>query len=342
LASIGLPSISLSKKVPSLSIAELLATVDGSGAVDGAFDVRNISGTSHYIGRDGQGHPALLIGSERGAFHAPVRLALIEARFGAECEIKNAEGDRRREYLTTIICTTPDAQAQAYFLHVCETIVRILGPSPTLPSAIEVVERLIDLFRHLAKPPARSLTGLIGELCLIAWSRDTVSAASAWRSSDLDRFDLSAANVRLDVKATSDRIRAHHLSAEQCQPPPGTVGLLASIFVEASGGGLAMQELIQSIEGRLHGHQNLVLKVQQNVAKTLGDALPSALSARFDDRLARASLQFYDMASIPAVRGQLPSEVSHVHFRSDLSNVPPLDGTGVAALSHIAAEWLPA
>ena len=327
--------------MPSLSLAELLATIDGSGALDGAFDVRGIPSTDHYVGRDSEGHPALLIGSQRGGFHAPVRLALIEARFGAECEIKPPEGDRRKEYLTTIVCTTPDAQAQAYFVHVSETIVRILGPSPTLRSVIEVVERLIDLFRHLAKPPARSLTGLIGELCLIAWSRDPVSAASAWRSSDLDRFDLSAENVRLDVKAASDRIRAHHLSAEQCQPPPGTVGLLASVFVEASGGGLSVQELIRAIEGRLHGRQDLILKVQQSVAKTLGDALPSALSSRFDDRLARASMRFYDMASIPAVRGPLPSEVSQVHFRSDLSSLPPLDQAQVAALSNVAVGWLP-
>lgn len=326
--------------MPSLSLAELLATIDGSGSVEGAFDVRGIPETEHYIGRDSQGHPALLVGSQPGSFHAPVRLALIEARFGAECEIKPADGERRKEYLTTIVCTSPDAQAQAYFLHVCETIVRILGVSPALSSVIEVVERLIDLFRHLAKPPARSLTGLIGELCLIAWSRDAVSAASAWRSSDLDRFDLSAENVRLDVKAASDRLRAHHLSGEQCQPPPGTVGLLASAFVEASGGGLSVQELIRSIEGRLQGRQDLILKVQQSVAKTLGDALPSALSARFDDRLARTSMQFYDMSTIPAVRGQLPAEVSHVHFRSELSNVSPLREDEVEALSSIAAGWL--
>jgi hypothetical protein len=119
------------------------------------------------------------------------------------------------------------------------------------------------------------------------------------------------------------------------------VGLLASVFVEASGGGLSVQELIRAIEGRLQGRQDLILKVQQSVAKTLGDALPSALSSRFDDRLARASMRFYDMASIPAVRGSLPSEVSQVHFRSDLSSVSPLERGQVTALSNVAAGWLP-
>ena len=323
------------------TLAELLATIDGNSAGATAFDVRGLPGTSHYIGRNSQGFPTLLIGSERGGFHAPVRLALIEARFGAECEISPPDCPSRREYLTTITCTSPDAQAQAYFVHVCETITRILGPLPTLASVIEVVERLIDLFRRLAKPPVRSLTGLIGELCLIAWSRDIESATAAWRSSDVDRFDLSTLDTRLDVKASSDRRRAHHLSAEQCQPPEGTVGLLASIFVEASGGGQSVQELVRVIEERLGGRQDLVLKVQQTVAETLGDALPSALSARFDDRLARSSIQFYDMATVPAVRGELPSEVTQVHFRSDLVSVAPLDETQIAELSPTAASWIP-
>lgn len=323
------------------TLAELLATIDGSSADRSAFDVRTLPGTSHYIGRNAQGFPALLIGSERGGFHAPVKLALIEARFGAECEIQPPDGALRREYLTTITCTSPDAQAQAYFVHVCETITRILGPLPTLPLVIDVVERLIDLFRRLAKPAARSLTGLIGELCILAWSRDIASATAAWRSSDVDRFDFSTRDIRLDVKTSSDRRRIHHLSAEQCQPPKGTIGLLVSIFVEASGGGLSVQELVRVIEGRLGQHQDLVLKVQQTVAETLGESLPSALSARFDEHLARSSIQFFDMAMVPAVRGELPSEVTQVHFRSDLTNIVPLSESEVEGLSATAAAWLP-
>ena len=332
---------SLGNKLTDTTLAELLASIDGSAAEGGAFDVRQLPDSSHYIGRNANGYPTLLVGSERGGFHAPVRLALIEARFGAECEIRPPDSGSRREYLTTITCTSPDAQAQAYFVHVCETILRILGPLPTLPSVIEVVERLIELFRRLAKPPVRSLTGLIGELCVIAWSRDICSAMEAWRSSDGDRFDLSTADTRLDVKAASDRRRTHHLSAEQCQPPAGTVGVLASVFVEASGGGQSVQELIREIENRLHGRQDLALKLQQTVAETLGDSLPNALSARFDERLARTSICFYDLSAIPAVRGELPSEVSQVHFRSDLSAVTPLSGDEIAALSATAALWLP-
>ena len=43
------------------------------------------------------------------------------------------------------------------------------------------------------------------------------------------------------------------------------------------------------------------------------------MGARFDDRLARASLRFYDLAMVPAIRDGVPPEVSGVHFRSDLT-----------------------
>ncbi|TIP99629.1 MAG: PD-(D/E)XK motif protein [Mesorhizobium sp.] len=205
---------------------------------DGSFRVYPIPGPSrHYVGRNDVDQPCVLLGSESGSMHAPIRLAVVEVRFGATCEIKPVKGDSRAETLTVVVCTSPDAQAQAYFLHVCETIIRILGPSPSLASVVEVVQRLVELFRQLARPASRSTMGLLGELYVIARSRNVVTTATAWRSSDTDRFDFSTGDLRLDVKASGDRVRAHHLSTEQCQPPPGTAGLLVSIFIESSGGG---------------------------------------------------------------------------------------------------------
>lgn len=273
--------------------------------------------------------------------HAPIRLAAVEVRFGATCEIKPITGEPREETLTVIVCTSPDAQAKAYFLHVCETIIRILGPSPSLPNVVEVVQRLVELFRQLARSPSRSVIGLLGELYVVAHSRNIVTAVSAWRSSGIDRFDFSTGDVRLDVKASGDRVRAHHLSTEQCQPPPGTAGLLVSIFIESSGGGMSLAELIAEIERRLASRDDLILKVQETVAETLGDTLPTSMAVRFDDRLARSSLQIYDLRAIPAIRDGIPAEVSHVHFRSDLSRVAPLNTDQIDALTSTGRDLLP-
>lgn len=313
-----------------------------SGNGNASFAVRPIPGfPKHYVGRSGGGKPSLLLGSEAGPFHAPVRLALLEVRFGNLHRIRPDDGEEREELLSVITCTSQDVQAQSYFLHICETIVRIVGDAPALPDIISAVQRLIDLFRHIARPATRSLNGLLGELVLIAACRDLPATVGAWRSSDFDRFDFSTGNVRLDVKAAADRTRAHLLSAEQCQPPFGTAGLLASVFIESSGGGQSLKELLQAIEGSLAGHDNLVLKVQQAVAETLGETLPSAMEVRFDDHLARSSLQFYDLAVVPAIRDNVPLDVSRVHFRSDLSRTAIMDEASVDALAPAALAFLP-
>jgi len=330
--------------MPDVSLAELLASVEplAHGADAGSFRVRSIpSYERHYIGRNSTGQPSLLLSSGMGAFHAPVRLALLEARFGNRHRILPVDGEEREELLSVITCTSHDAQAQAYFLHVCETILRIIGPNPGLHDIVQVVQRLIELFRRLSRPASRSLNGLLGELFLIAASRDVRTTVAAWRSSDIDRFDFSIGNVRLDVKASGERLRVHHLSAEQCQPPSGTVGLLASLFIEGSGGGQSLRELVATIEAALAGSDDLILKVQETIAETLGESLPTAMGAHFDERLARTSLRFYDLATIPAIRDDVPPDVSGVHFRSDLTRTEPLSEADLQAMSETALQFFP-
>lgn len=330
--------------MPDVSLSELLTSVEplAHGADEGSFRVRSIQGYErHYVGRSSAGQPSLLLGSPPDAFHAPVRLALVEARFGNLHRIHPVDGDEREELLSVITCISHDAQAQAYFLHVCDTILRIVGPNPSLHAIVQVVQRLVELFRRLAHPASRSLNGLLGELFLIAVSRDVRASVAAWRSTDIDRFDFSTDNVRLDVKASAERLRVHHLSAEQCQPPAGTIGLLASLFIEGSGGGLSLRELVATIEAALTGNDDLILKAQETIAETLGESLPTAMGARFDDRLAFASLRFFDLATVPAIRDGVPPEVSSVHFRSDLSRTEPLSETDMRAMSEMALLFLP-
>ena len=330
--------------MPETSLSELLALVEplSGDSAEGSFRVIAIPGYArHYVGRNAAGQPCFLLGSERGAFQAPVRLALLEARFGNLHRIHPVDGGEREELLSVITCTSHETQAQAYFLHVCETILRIVGPNPQLYAIVQVVQRLVEIFRRLTRPASRSLNGLVGELFLIAASRDVGASVAAWRSTDIDRFDFSTGNVRLDVKASAERSRIHHLSAEQCQPPAGTVGLLASLFIESSGGGQSLRELVVAIEAALAGNDNLILKVQETIAETLGEALPTAMGARFDDRLALASLRFYDLATVPAIRDGVPPEVSGVHFRSDLSRTGQLNETDVQAMSETALQFLP-
>lgn len=327
-----------------LHLAELFAEIEApeESGKHSSFRVRSIpSATSHYVGRDASGFPCILLRGSGHTVHAPIKLAAIEARFAVPCLVAFADAGERQETLTVVVCTSPDPQSQNYFFHVCETIIRIIGPNPTLVQIIDSVQRLIDLFRRLSEAASRSVTGLIGELYVIYRSTSAALTTRAWRNDDYDRFDFAIDDVRIEVKASGDRIRAHTLSAEQCQPPLGTTGILVSLFIEGSGGGLSLLELVQAIESRLVGQEELILKVQEVVAETLGDTLPTALAIRFDESLASSSLQFYDLSAIPAIRDGFPPEVTQVRFRSDLSHMPTVSLVELSQKSGRICDILP-
>ncbi|MEO5324663.1 hypothetical protein PV773_15190 [Mesorhizobium sp. CC13] len=112
---------------------------------------------------------------------------------------------------------------------------------------------------------------------------------------------------------------------------------MASLFIEGSGGGQSLRELVAAIEAALSGHDDLILKVQETIAVSL----PTAMEARFDDRLARASLRFYNLATVPAIREGVPAEVTQVHFCSDLSRTEPISDNDLQAISGVASQFMP-
>ena len=97
------------------------------------------------------------------------------------------------------------------------------------------------------------------------------------------------------------------------------------MYAETSGGGISLLELVEKIEEQLDGELGLILKLQETLADVLGATTAAALSMRFDEQLARHSIQIYETDAIPAPRGAIPDEVSQVRFRSDISRTPLAD-----------------
>ena len=128
----------------------------------------------------------------------------------------------------------------------------------------------------------------------------------------------------MDVKSCAGRVRIHMFSYDQCNPPPSTQAAVASLMVERIPGGISIDDLISSIETRISGTEDLVLKLHEIIASTLGAELTHSLGVTFDPRLAESSLQFFDLREIPAVRNSLPARVSNVRFSVDLSGLIPL------------------
>ena len=271
---------------------------------------------TYFLGRNHDSCACLLVATSNPARpkQAPIRLEQLDVQFDLRCHVRFDEFEREGVF-TVICCRSTDAQLTRYFLSVCETIMRVLGQSPTTAELSTVVHRFAAMFQRLRKPPSRSVSGLFGELYLIRRSRTPARTLRAWRTDDSARFDFADGDVRLDVKATAGRNRVHTFSYDQCNPPLHAIGVVASLFIERVASGTTLQALIDRIQDHLEGQGDLTLKLHEVVVATLGDSLTEALSWAFDERLAHSSLSFYDLREVPAIRDALPPGVSDVHFR---------------------------
>ena len=297
---------------------------EGLAAAEGdriAYSVAAVPGfPGYYVGKDNDEKACLLIeiADRNGRQHAPIRLESLEVQFEVPSVVK-AGGKIAEGTFTVIRCRLPEPEIIRYFLSIAETLLRILGVRPARSAIATAVNRLALIFQRLLNPPSRSVTGFFGELFVIRHSRSPLRALAAWRLDDISRFDFTAGDVRLDVKASAGRLRNHSFSYDQCNPPSGTIAIVASLFAERTGDGTSLGELVRDIERATASNTELVLKLHDIVAGTLGASLQEALAIRFDQRLAAGSLQFYDLRAVPAIRGNAPVGVSDIHFRSDLS-----------------------
>jgi hypothetical protein len=281
---------------------------------------------SYFIGKDRDGFACMLVTSsdQSGRLQSPIRLENLDAQFSLRCHLRRKNDTELVGAFTVIRCRSLDYEIVRYFLSICETIIAMVGDLPKPRELASAVHRLAAIFQKMQRPPSRPLSGLFGELYFIWRSSNPARAVAAWRVDETARFDFADGNIRIDVKSTGGRIRAHTFSYEQCNPPLGTIAIVVSLFAERSSDGFTLRGLISDIEEKVVAHPDLVFKLHEVISETLGGSLSEALPMVFDTRLADASVRLFSLREIPAIRGDLPMSVSDVHFRSDLSNLTPL------------------
>jgi hypothetical protein len=319
-----------------LSLVETVSPVSG-----GAFAARQIPGYPlHFTGRDCDGFPVLLLGSRDVARSVtpPIRLMALQVQFAVPCEIALPNGRREKLQLSVVCCRSADPELQHYFLKVAESIVRLVGSSPATTQVTGALRRIVQLFQKLEHPPSRELLGLYGELLIIMWSHCAADAVSAWRNDSTARFDFSRDEIRIDVKTCGRRVRSHMFSLDQCRPPPGTVGIFASLLIEP-GAGLALLDIVRAIEARIVEDADLTMKLHDLVADSLGGSLAEGLKARYDHRAARNSLQWYWASDIPSPQECMHPSVSEVRFRSELTAIEGRHPAEILANAS-GAEWI--
>lgn len=296
-----------------------------SRASAGVYEVEVIPGFPlHYVGRDDQGRACVLLGSVDSDSRAPVRLSGLSVQYALTCAVRVSNCEDIRRVLTVVTCTGAGPDAERYFLHILASVVDILGTKPSLRQVAEAITQLAAIFQRLTLPSRESVVGIVGELILIASAASHVAAIAAWRIDPDERYDFVLGKLRLEVKSSTTRRRIHGFSFEQCDVPTECQGVVASVIVEKSAGGLSLEGLIGVICEAVASFPQTVFKVQQTLADTLGAGLPEALGFRFDYNLAISEIKFYDLEKIPAVRTPLDPLVSQIRFMSDLSASFPL------------------
>jgi hypothetical protein len=309
------------------AVFEAIASPPGDYPDNPLYAVMPVPGyESYFVGKDRESQACLLVATTNRSKRrqAPIRLENLDVQFELRCQVRKDKEPESEGTFTVIRCRSLDRETIRYFLTVCEAVVGMLGDMPAQPAVASAVHRLASIFQKMQNPPIRPVNGLFGELHLISRSGNPIKAVTAWRMDEMARFDFADGDVRLDVKATGGRARAHMFSYEQCNPPAGTIAVVASLFVERISGGVQLASIIDSIEERIGERTELVFKLHEVVASTLGASLNEALALKFDTKLADSSLRFFSLHDVPAIRGPLPPGISDVHFRSDLSAFRPL------------------
>lgn len=298
---------------------------------------------SYFIGKDRECRACLLVATSQQARRkpSPIRLESLDVQFELPCHLTKADEASQEGRFTVIRCRALDHETVRYFLSVCETVLRMAGDAPDQDSVAVAVHRLAAIFQKTQKPPVRTVNGLFGELYLISRSTNPVRTLAAWRVDETARFDFVDGDVRIDVKATGARVRAHIFSYDQCNPPPGTIAVAASLFVERVSAGMSLRLLIDEIITTVSASADLVLKLHEVAAATLGTSLNEALAWTFDVKLAESSLRFFDLTALPAIRGALPAGVSDVRFRSDLSAMASVSAQALIDRDPVFWDLLP-
>lgn len=305
-----------------------LLSIPAKGIVD-AFSAVPIPDYPNFrIAVDSAGNPVLLLAvedSEKYTRLKNIRLKHLQLVKEVKCIITE-NGESIFKTFTVITFLNADRHLQEYFLQISETLIKSLNSKPTQNQIFETLSKFIEIFRALSDVPTNTAQGLWSELFLIDIANDTKTILNYWHNFPEETFDFNSGAEKIEVKSTSRLERIHTFSSEQLNPPPESELLIASIFVRQSNTGQNIQDLVDSITAKISSEIELIEKLNTVVSKTLGNSLEQSIKIKFDYEIAENSLRFYSHQDIKKIEEiYIPSEVSGVKYKSDLSAISPVE-----------------
>jgi len=279
------------------------------------------------IAIDIDGNPVLLLSIAsrlRSVSIKNFRLKYLQVLQNIECKISE-DGNESYKTFTVLTFMTSDRRMREYFLRVAESFIKVLGVSPTQIVVVETINKFVEVFRQLSDIPKKTVQGLWSELFFVDNCKDPKILLNYWHTIPEEKFDFNAGCEKVEVKSSASFQRVHTFSAEQLYPSEDAQILIVSIFVRPSNVGLSVQDIIDRISVRISDEPDLINKLLCIVGQSLGHSLEEAVHLRFDQAIAKDSLQFYHQKDIHKIEKiDIPKEVFEVHYKSDLSDIRPV------------------
>lgn len=299
---------------------------------------------SHRLARDSKNAPCVLLHVRSGEDGpAPdVELRNLSVRHDISCKIVGADRAAEVRSFSVVQCAQADSDLQRFFLNAVASILPVLGDSPSRSEVIQAIDTLVEVFRRLSQPAKKTIRGLWGELALISFSREPSALLRAWHKRPTDLHDFAEGKQRIEVKTSAGPGRVHGFNLSQIEEEGEPRIAVASIIARESDDGATLFDLMREVMDKLAPEDaHLGVHMEAIVADSLGEGWRQALRARFDVPAAQSSLRFFGARSVPRPGGSLPPQVTEVHFKVDLSELPPESPAGLSAKGGLFAAAVP-
>jgi hypothetical protein len=319
-----------------VDLLEEFSDLAASSSADTFNAVPLRSARQDFLGKGQQGAPVFLIADEGAPAYRPVvQHRHLSAVFGVLCRL-NVNGVEVVGRFALVRFEGNAPELHELFIRCVQAAIEDLPEAADTSDIEKRVTRLLALFRSLARPAGREITGLWAELYCIAVSGNVPAALERWHSDNNEVFDFSWPQGRLEVKATVGTFRIHEFALDQLRPPCGGAGYVASLMLKPSNSGVGVLELARQVESAIPGQHQLQAKLWAVLVQSLGADFSDALDRRFDAELARGQLMVFRMEDIPSVPPVADARISSVRFKADLSTVQnSLGSAGAGALRTI-------
>lgn len=293
-------------------------TVSEDAATSAAIAIG--SSETHLLIKGQSGEPVFLLRAEkRKTPRAPVRLKHVAVMFDVPFEVKlTDQATPVVSQYAKFTCSPQSTALHRWFIEFVSAVTQRFARPLESHEMDEILESMLELFRHAVPPSATTVTGLWGELFAIYLAADRRALVRAWHSQPMEVFDFSFPNARLEVKTTEGRRREHEFSLLQVNSSRDGDHVL-SIIVQRSTSGVNVIDLAETVSDALDEASRE--RLWRIVMETLGVELDGVDEQRFDLEAARASVRAFhaDQIPAPAVPAEWQSVVTKVRFSACLN-----------------------